>query len=358
MRVAYTLEQCWRRVPGGTGVAAVEVARALDAIEDVEVVGVAGRHRHGPTKGFEPTVRMASLPIGGPLLFESWLRLKWPLVESVVDNADLVHSTTIIAPATRLPLVVTIHDLAFLRHPDFFTARGNKVFRRSLDIVRDKAAMVLCSSEATLNDCVAAGFEMERLRHVPLGVTTHAISDADRARVRETYKLPEDFILFVGTLEPRKNLGRLIQALESMSDAPPLVIVGMAGWGDSVASTTHDVRFTGFVPAEDLPALYEASRVFAFPSVLEGYGLPVIEAMAHGAPVVTSRGTSTEEVAGGAAVLVDPLDVASIASGIKEALDNYATLHAAGLQRAADATWAHTARATVDAYDTVLRSAR
>ena len=358
MRVAYTLEQCWRRVPGGTGVAAVEVARELNAFDGVEIVGVAGRHRYGPTKGFEPTVQMASLPIGGPLLFESWLRLKWPLVESVVDNADLVHSTTIIAPATRLPLVVTIHDLAFLRHPDFFTARGNKVFRRSLDIVRDKAAMVLCSSEATLDDCLSAGFEMDRLRHVPLGVTTHAISDTDRARVRLTYNLPEDFILFVGTLEPRKNLGRLIEALESMTDAPPLVIVGMAGWGDSVASTTHDVRFTGFVPAVDLPALYEASTVFAFPSVLEGYGLPVIEAMAHGAPVVTSRGTSTEEVAGGAAVLVDPLDVASIAAGIREALDNCASLRAAGLQRAAGATWAHTARATVEAYETVLRGTR
>ena len=336
----------------------MEVARELDVLDGVDIVGVAGRHRYGPTKGFEPTIHMASLPIGGPLLFESWLRLKWPLVESVVDDADLVHSTTIIAPATRLPLVVTIHDLAFLRHPDFFTPRGNKVFRRSLDIVREKAAMVLCSSEATLNDCVSAGFEINRLRHVPLGVTTHAISDADRARVRETYNLPEEFILFVGTLEPRKNLARLIEALETLSEAPPLVIVGMTGWGDSLASTTHDVRFTGFVPAADLPALYEAARVFAFPSVLEGYGLPVIEAMAHGAPVVTSRGTSTEEVARGAAVLVDPLDVSSIASGIREALDNYESLHVAGLRRAADATWAHTARATVEAYETVLRGAR
>jgi glycosyltransferase involved in cell wall biosynthesis len=236
------------------------------------------------------------LPIGGPLLVESWLRLGWPKVESVVDNADIVHSTTIIPPATSLPLVVTIHDLAFLRHPDFFTARGNKVFRRSLDIMLNKADMVLCSSQATLEDCVTAGFNSDRLRHVPLGVRAQTITDEDRSRVRATYDLPEQFVLFVGTLEPRKNLTRLIAALGSLRDAPPLVVVGMAGWGDEAPSTAHDVRFTGFVPAHDLPALYEACTVFAFPSILEGYGLPVIEAMAHGAAVVTSRGTSTEDL--------------------------------------------------------------
>jgi glycosyltransferase involved in cell wall biosynthesis len=298
-----------------------------------------------------------SLPIGGPLLFESWLRLRWPKVESVADNADLVHSTTIIPPATSLPLVVTIHDLAFLRHPDFFTARGNKVFRRSLDIIRDKAAMVLCSSQVTLDDCRTAGIGADRLRLVPLGVTSQTITDVDRARVRATYDLPERFVLFVGTLEPRKNLARLIAALDSIRGAPPLVVVGMAGWGDHTPATAYDVRFTGFVPAHNLPALYEACTVFAFPSILEGYGLPVIEAMAHGAAVVTSRGTSTEEVAGGAAVLVDPLSVESIAAGVSEAIANVDELRARGLARAAEVTWSATAEATVSAYRDVMGTA-
>jgi glycosyltransferase involved in cell wall biosynthesis len=256
-----------------------------------------------------------------------------------------------------LPLVVTIHDLAFLRHPDFFTARGNRVFRRSLDIIRDKAAMVLCSSQATLEDCQTAGIDADRLRLVPLGVTSQTITDADRARVRATYDLPERFVLFVGTLEPRKNLARLIAALDSIRGAPPLVVVGMAGWGDHTPSTAYDVRFTGFVPANNLPALYEACTVFAFPSVLEGYGLPVIEAMAHGAAVVTSRGTSTEEVAGGAAVLVDPLSIESIASGVSEALANVDQLRASGVARAAQVPWSVTAEATVSAYKEVLGSA-
>jgi glycosyltransferase involved in cell wall biosynthesis len=120
------------------------------------------------------------------------------------------------------------------------------------------------------------------------------------------------------------------------------------------ANYVSEIFFSSFVPAHDLPALYEACSVFAFPSILEGYGLPVIEAMAHGAAVVTSRGTSTEEVAGGAAVLVDPLSVESIAAGLSEALSNVDNFRASGLARAAQVPWSATAEATVSAYVEVL----
>lgn len=353
MRVAYTLEQCWHAVPGGTAVAAIEVAKRLAASGEVDLRAVAGRHRRPPTKGFEPPVPVSRLPLGRPILYDAWLRLGWPRVESVVD-ADLVHATTIIPAASRLPLVVTIHDLAFLRHPEFFTARGNRNFRRSLDIVRDRAHIVLCSSRATMQDCRAAGIDDARLRHVPLGVSPAVVTDADRARVAATYELPRRFVLFVGTLEPRKNLARLLEALASMRDATPLVVAGMDGWGDAVPPHSHDVRFLGFVPHHNLAAIYEAATVFAFPSLWEGYGLPVIEAMAQGTPVVTSRGTSCEEVAGDAAILVDPTDVDSIAAGIERAIESGASLAEAGRRRASICTWEATTHATVEAYKEVL----
>lgn len=358
MRIAYTVEQCWRKVPGGTGAAAIEVLSELHRRDDCDVVAVAGRHRRPPTPGFAPQGPVATFPVGGALLVEMWMRLGWPLVESVVGDPDVVHSTTIIPPATRLPLVVTIHDVAFLRHPEFFTARGNRVFRRSLEANIERAAMVLCSSEATMNDCLVAGFDADRLRHVPLGVRIHDVDDVDRRRVRERHGLPDEFVLFVGTREPRKNLARLTAALESMDDAPPLVICGIDGWGDNEVVSSHEVHHLGFVDADDLPALYAMCQVFAFPSLWEGYGLPVAEAMAHGAPVVTSRGTSTEEVAGGAAVLVDPESAESIAEGVRRAMRERDALVAAGRERARSLSWAVTAEATMDAYRDALERVR
>ncbi len=354
MRIAYTLEQCWHRVPGGTAIAALEVARELATRHDIELRGIAGRHAGPPTEGFLPPIRVAALPVGGALLYELWTRLRWPKVESVV-NADLVHATTIIPPATALPLVTTLHDIAFLRHPEFFTSHGNAIFRRSVKILQKERAHILCSSHATMTDCVDAGFDQSLLHHVPLGVRPISVSDDDLDRVRRTYNLPSEFVLFVGTQEPRKNLARLVEAMSMVHDAPPLVVVGMDGWGDTGIQPTHDVRLTGFVPSNDLPALYSLCSVFVFPSLLEGYGLPVIEAMAQGAAVVTSRGTSTEEVAGGAAVLVDPLDTSSISHGIFEALQSPRDWRERARARAAEVPWSNTADKTVEVYRRVLQ---
>ncbi len=350
LAVAYTLEQCWHRVPGGTAVAALRVAAELDRMPDVRVVGVAGWHRKPPPDAWRPTVAVKRLPVSRPALYESWLRIGQPRVELATGSVDVAHATTVIPCPSRAPLVSTVHDIAWRHAPDQFTRRGVDVFDRSLALVRTRAALVLCSSQATIGDCVDAGLAESKLRHVPLGVDVAPTTAADVARVRALYGLPAEHLLFVGTLEPRKNLRRLQQAHASLPDAPPLVVVGADGWGDSgMAGASDRVRFVGFVPRADLAPLYASASVFCYPSLREGFGLPVLEAMAQGTPVVTSVGTSTEEAAGGAAVLVDPLDLDSIAAGITEALRRD-DLAAAGRARAAAATWRATAEATVAAY--------
>jgi glycosyltransferase involved in cell wall biosynthesis len=354
VRVAYTLEQCWHDVPGGTAVAALALARELTRRTEVELIGVSARHRAGAVDGFEPPVPVKALPLPRTALYESWRRLGWPPVERATGPVDLVHSTTIIVPPrAAAPLVVTLHDLAFLHDPGAFTAHGVKAFTAGLGRIRRDAAAVLCSSQATLDDAAQAGLAPERLRLVPLGL--EPVDRPDQDDVQATLArldLTPPYLLFVGTLEPRKNLPRLLEAHASLPSAPELVVVGPRGWGEQPPA--EHVRLLGFVDGATKAALYEGAAALCYPSLREGFGLPVLEAMAHATPVVTSRGTATEEVGGRAVVLVDPLDPADIARGISEALDRRDELAAAGPSRAALFSWARTADAVVAAYREVL----
>jgi glycosyltransferase involved in cell wall biosynthesis len=166
--------------------------------------------------------------------------------------------------------------------------------------------------------------------------------------------LPSEFILFVGTLEPRKNLAKLVEALSGQPDLPPLVVAGAQGWGDISVAASDNVKFLGHVEERYLGGLYAAASVMAYPSLWEGFGLPVLEAMAQGTPVVTSELISTEEVAGGAAVLVDPRNAESIRTGIRAALGDREKLSQRGIERAALANWSNTAQLTAAAYDEVV----
>ena len=350
VRVAYTLEQCWHRVPGGTGVAALRTAEALMAHHDVELIGVAGVHRRPPLDPWAPSIPIVHLPIAGGWMYETWLRLQWPKLEWATGKVDIAHATTLIPCPTDAQLVVTLHDLAFVHTPEFFTRHGVRVFKRSLKHIRERADLVLCCSEATMDDCVLAGIGAHRLRLVPLGVEAARADAGEVARVRAAYDLPEEYLLFVGTVEPRKNLKGLIAALDELPDAPLLVVAGASGWGDAGGEPHPGVKFLGFIPSDDLAGLYAGACVFCYPSTREGYGLPVLEAMAQGTPVVTSRGTATEEVAGDAAVLIDPLDVKDIARGIDDARRRCDELSSKGLLRAQRHGWDATAALTVAAY--------
>lgn len=351
MRVAYTLEQCWHRVPGGTAVAALRVAEAMSSQWDVRLIGVAGRHRRLPPDPWTPPIPVERLALPAPWLYETWLRVGWPPVEHATGPVDVTHATTLIPCPTRAPLVVTLHDLAFVHEPQHFTRHGVRVFRQSLTHIARRADLVLCSSQATIDDCERHGLRADRLRLVPLGVETERAVATEVTDARVRYHLPDEYLLFVGTLEPRKNLRGLVEARRRLDDPLPLVVVGATGWGDlGLDDNDPDVRFLGFVPSDHLAALYAGATVFCYPSEREGYGLPVLEAMAQGAPVVTSRGTATEETAGGAAVLVDPFSVDDIAAGITDALRRRRELSAKGLAHAQRRSWANTAALTAAAY--------
>jgi len=355
MRVAYTLEQCWHSVPGGTAVAALRIADAMRSEEDIRLIGVAGRHRHLPKDPWTPPIPVEHLPIAAPWLYQTWLRFGWPRVEQATGPVDVAHATGLVPCASAAPLVVTLHDLAFLHDPSHFTRNGVRVFTSSLAQIRRRAALVLCSSQATLDDCMFAGLEADRLRLVPLGVDIAPASADEILRVRAQYGLPDRYLLFVGTVEPRKNLNGLARAMDLLEEPLPLIVAGSAGWGDVEVPAHSDVRFLGFVPNADLHPMYAGADVFCYPSKREGYGLPVLEAMAQGCPVVTSAGTATEETAGAAAVLVEPNDPADIARGIVEAQQRRAELSAKGLARAARHSWARTAALTAAAYREVSR---
>lgn len=354
IRVAYTFEQCWHRVPAGTATSAIRAAIALGDEPDVELVGVAGRHRRVPDPAFAPPIPVCALPLSGSLLYESWLRFRWPKVEMATGPVDLVHCTGVIPAPCAAPMVATLHDVAWRHRPDQFTRHGVRIFEQSLAEIRSRARLVLCPSAATILDAERAGIPSDRLRLVPWGVEAAPVAQPDRDAVREKYGLPAEYLLFVGTLEPRKNLRRLTEALEMCGTELTLVVAGAHGWGDIVDNDAARVQFIGFVPDADLPALYSGASVFCYPSEREGFGMPVLEAMSYGVPVVTSKGTSTEEVAGGAAVLVDPFSVQDIASGIESALSDRKSLSAKGLRQAARHRWSETARLTVLAYREVL----
>lgn len=359
MRVAYTLEQCWHRVPGGTATAALEVLRCLVAEPGVEVLGVAARHPHPPEPSWAPPIAVRRLKLPRPLLYEAWHRFRRPAVETVTGPVDVIHATGVAVPPGRAPLVVTVHDLAFVRDPSQFTRHGARFFRRALALTLRHADLVLCSSLATQRDCEAAGFDLERLRVVPLGVRGRPAPAAAVTVARHHYRLGRDYVLWVGTAEPRKNLPVVVEAFRRLGrDDLDLVLVGPDGWQVDVAEVVRPLgdqaRTLGFLPQADLEAVTAGARAFCYPSLLEGFGLPVADALLQGTPVVTSAGTATEEiVAGGAGLAVDPRDPAEVSGALAQILEDAtlaAALVAAGRRRAAELTWARSARLTLDAY--------
>ena len=256
-------------------------------------------------------------------------------------RADVVHCTTYRGPLRgRPPLVVTVHDLAVLRHPEAFNRWTRTYSPLVVPRVLAAARRIVAVSEFTRRELVELlRVPDEKSRVVPNAVEKTFAPDGPAA--------DGDYVLAVGTLEPRKNLPRLAAAARALG--VELRVAGARGWGD-VDVAGDGVRWLGEVADEELPALYRGALCVAFPSLYEGFGIPVLEAMACGAAVVTSRGTAMEEVAGPAAVLVDPRDVDAIAGGIEQAIARRDELSRLGPERARAYSWRDSAARAAAVY--------
>jgi glycosyltransferase involved in cell wall biosynthesis len=282
---------------------------------------------------------------------------------------DVLHVQYTAPPLAPCPVVATIHDLSFEHLRTTFKRRSWMQLRLTVRRTARRAAQVIVPSAFTCND-IAATYHVapEHINIIPLAAATHfaPAAPAEVARVRRRYGLTEPYVLAVGSIQPRKNLARLVRAYSALRRArphdklPKLVLVGKKAWlydetlrAVAECGLTQDVILTGYVPEADLPALYTAALCFAYPSYFEGFGLPPLEAMRCGAPVLAGDRTSLPEVVGDAGLLVDPFDEQALAAGLARLLDDpdlRATLRVKGITRAARYDWHDTARRTLAVY--------
>ncbi len=309
----------------------------------------AARYLHGllPRLEAAPGLELRQLAFGGAGRVAAVVRDVWWYPAGLPVAArrapvDVLHCPTFRAPIrASAPLVLTVLDLAVLRHPELFNRWNRRYSRLLVPRVVHGARRVIAISDFTRRELVELlGVSVERIRviGVPPG----------EAFAPEGPAAEGDYVLAVGTLEPRKNLERLVEAARRAE--VELRIVGARGWGE-VRTNGAGVRWLGELPDAELARLYRGAVCLAYPSLYEGFGIPVLEAMASGTPVVTSAGGATEETAGGAAVLVDPRDPSSIAAGIEQAAARRDELRRRGLERARAFSWDEVAAETIAVYE-------
>ncbi len=362
----------------------VEALTRLDADDErarhqytLLVLGRAGAH-FVPT-ALPPNFKLRFVPLSDRWATVLWYRLNLPLpVDLFTGRADLFHGPSFTLPPSFAPGLLTVHDLSFLRYPQgahpALLAWLTKAVPRSLR----RARHVLSDSESTRADLIELmGIPADRITVIGAGVDKRFQPVTDPAtltRVRARYQLPDRFILAVSTLEPRKNFTGLIAAFDQLATATHrspiadlhLVIAGGKGWlyDDIFAAAEASpvrgrIHFAGFVADDDLPPLYSLADLFAFPSHYEGFGIPVLEAMACGTPVVCADNSSLPEVAGDAAILVEATDTGALAEAMYRLLTDSALrekLIARGFEQAKKFTWEEAARRLLKVYKNVSES--
>jgi glycosyltransferase involved in cell wall biosynthesis len=359
--------------PTGVGAYVLALARRLPdlAPEDHFHYFSASLKDRYPASEWPKNVTLTDKPIPVQALNYTWNRLAFPALDRLVGAPlDLIHSPhPLIVPGKRAKHVVTIHDLFFLKHPEMTEA---EIRRDYAPLVKDhvrRADGVICVSEHTAHEArLLLDVPAEKVAVIPNGVDPayrEDVSPEEVDAVLRRRRLPRGALLYVGSEEKRKNLVSLARAYMALGQRhrllPPLVLVGPGShWGQGGSiSGGMQIHATGYLETSEIRALMAASKALVLPSLEEGFGLPVAEAMAAGLPVVCSRGSALEEVAGGAATLVNPLDTRSIASGIEKLLDDPRRAEEQrrmGLERSRQFDWDISARKTLEFYRKVLGS--
>jgi len=330
---------------------------------------------------YAKTAPPPDLDVTGPFQWRAmpaslWLPLAVPRALRA-GHVELFHGTNhMVPPFAGVPTVITVHDLGALTRPQYHTWRNRLLSVPQMLLSLHRARRLIADSRYTARELISRvpGLDPARIRVIPLAPHPHlepATPDAVRA-VRDRLRLPATFFLFLGALGPNKNVVTLLRAVRQLTAAGDerarLVIAGAEGsHADDVRQEVRRlgleqrVQFAGYVAKEDLPAIFGAATAFVFPSLFEGFGLPPLEAMACGAPVICSNAASLPEVTGDAAILIDPASADELAVALRNLLDDAelrARFRVAGLARAASFSWERTARETLDVYHEAIANAR
>lgn len=326
------------------------------------------KDRHPPVPG--PNFRPVSCWTPSHHRWERWMLA----AEISRLRLDILHSTDFIPPLFGYRRsIITIHDLNFLHYAQFLTAESRRYYNDQIEWAVRRADHILTDSQATCADVVSL-LDIHKARVSVVHLAAHSgfrpMSGQESADIVAQYGLTSGYILFVGTLEPRKNLPGLLQAYRIVRDrgssSAPLVVVGGKGWLYSEIferlrqlDLTDCVKFIHGIPDSDMPAVYNAASLLITPSFYEGFGLPALEAMTCGTPVIGANRASLPEVIGEAGILIDPEDPTDIANGMERVLtdaDLRQHLREAGIKRSSMFSWEKTALATLNAYWNVMQS--